>query len=63
MQATDDNINARSIIYPDCWKRSKSVELKQAGFQQFTVNHKYNFADLDFGVNIQMIECLKVSAK
>lgn len=54
MQAIDGHIDVWNIIYSDCWKIFKSL---RRVFQNFTV--KYNFINLDSGVNnIQMIEHL-----
>lgn len=56
MIAREENIADRSTIFPDCWKGCKTCELQDDGFEHFTVNHTYNFVDLD--TSIQTAEWL-----
>ena len=58
-----DNIQIGSIIYSDSWRSYKTEELVSAGFQHFTVNHRYNFIDSETSAHTQSIERLWGSAK
>ena len=57
------NIAPGSTIYSDCWRAYKTNELKQAGYQHLTVNHKYNFVDPETGAHTQTVERMWGSAK
>lgn len=50
-----------SIIITYCWRGCKTGELRDAGYDNSTVNHKYNFVDPNTGCHTQSLEVLWVS--
>ena len=45
-----------STVYTDCFASYQTSVLQAAGFDHFTVNHKYNFVNPFTGVHTQNIE-------
>lgn len=63
MEQIQLHIKPGTTIMSDCWKGYKTAELEEAGFQHFTVNHRYNFVDPETGANTQQVERMWGSAK
>ena len=52
-----------TTIYTDCWRAYKTDELREAGFNHLTVNHRYHFVNPKTGAHTQNIERLWGLAK
>ena len=63
VKVISDHVLDGTTIYTDCWKGYSSVELRSAGYDHMTVNHRYNFVDPFTGVHTQNIERLWGAAK
>lgn len=54
MAGIGENVADGSIIFTDCKSGYKINELRDTGFQRFTVNHKHNFVDRNTRYHIQL---------
>ncbi|XP_059168853.1 male abnormal protein mab-31-like [Physella acuta] len=63
MAAIVENVADESTISSDCWKAYETIELRDAGYEHFINNHKYNFVDPDSRCHSQTVDELWGSAK